>query len=976
MLPVPRDRMVGREAELATLAGLLDDAAAGRAVVALVGGDAGVGKTRLVTELAAGAAGRGFAVLSGRCAELGDAVPYLPLADALRDATTSPASAGALLEALAARPVLTQLLPDQAGGDTPGLVKQQLFGAVLGLLTDLAVATPVLLILEDLHWADRSTRDLLTFLTRMLHAERLALVATYRTDDMHRRHPLRPVLAELTRLPGVISLDLGPLGSSAMAEHLMALAGHVLEVTAVEAVIERAEGNPYYAEELLAASSSGRALPAGLADLLLARVELLSEPARRVLRTAAVTGRRADDELVRLASGLDGPSYDEAVREAVAHQLLRPDGPAGYSFRHALLREAVYADLMPGERTRLHARLAELLADEGRLGHVPGTAAELARHCLASHDVQGAFVASVLAGKEAEQLAAPAEAHAHYDQALELWERVSEPAKLGGIGRGELSFRSALSAADGGDLARAAEQLRRLVGYLTAGPGTDPALLARVQERLAYFLNDLDEPEAAIAAAQAAVDALPAEPPRWERARALATHARSLLVREDQGPAGARAKEAMAAAEAAAAPWVAADALVTLGLISERTGDVAAAVDRFTSAHQQAAEAKVLGVELRAAFQLARVHLEQGHLAQAAVVAHQGTARAFSAGLGLAPYGYDLQYLHYLAHYSAGDWDHAEEIANGFAVRVTSEPEARLSAMAMFIGVARGSASVAERFAWLEPIARRDAFVAYLTRGLVAEQALWRGDAAAAVEHADAALRAIEEADGGLRSPQVIRVAAIGLGALADAAAGRPAAGLQDGRARRLIDVARQGAARAALGNDGRGWLARAEAEYARACGANDPAAWRAVVSAFGPEFRYEVARSQWRLAEALAEAADRDAARTEWLAAVGVADELGAAPLRAMLADLGRKARLGAPQREPRLGGDGPAVPRSALVGLTERERDVLRLLAAGRSNREIAAELFISPKTASVHVSHILAKLNATSRTEAAAIAHREAG
>ena len=244
-------------------------------------------------------------------------MPYLPLADALRDATTGPSPGGVLLDALAARPVLSRLLPDRnesqpAGGDMPGLVQQQLFGAVLGMLAELAGASPVLLVLEDVHWADQSTRDLLTFLSRMLHNERLAVVATYRSDDMHRRHPLRPLVAELLRLPGVSSVELGPLAASAMAQHLTALSPRQLGAQAIDRMITRAEGNAYYAEELLAASSAGSQLPAGLADLLLARMERLSAATQQVLRTAAVTGRRVDDELVRRASGLDELVYDGA----------------------------------------------------------------------------------------------------------------------------------------------------------------------------------------------------------------------------------------------------------------------------------------------------------------------------------------------------------------------------------------------------------------------------------------------------------------------------------------------------------------------------------------------------------------------------------------------------------------------------------------------------------------------------------------
>ncbi len=975
---------MGRDAELARLGALLEDAAAGNPVVALVSGDAGVGKTRLVAELAAMAAARGFAVLAGRCAELADAVPYLPLADALHSATADPAAAGPLLEALAARPVLSRLLPDPAIGqqpaeDTPGLVQQQLFGAVIGMLTDLAAASPVLLVLEDLHWADRSTRDLVTFLSRMLHREQIALLASYRTDDLHRRHPLRPVIAELDRLPSVTAIDLGPLPAAAMAQHLTELADRQLAASDLDRMIGRAEGNAYYAEELLAAADAE--LPSSLANLLLSRLERLSPAAQRVMRTAAVAGRMVDDGLVRAASGLTGPEYDDALREAIAHQLLVPDGTQGYTFRHALLREAIYTDLLPGERTRLHARLAELLDDENRPDGLSGTAAELAHHYLASHDIPGAFAASVRAAQDAARRAAPGDAHHHYDLALSLWERVEDPQRLGGIDRGELAFRSAISAAHAGSLARAIQQLRRLLAYLDRE--ADPALYCRASERLAYFLLDTDDDEGAIAAAEAAVAALPGAPPRWERARALATLARALLSLKDDGPARARAEEASEAASAAGAPWIEADALVTLGQLAERAGRVAEAVRMLSRAHEQARGSGMLGAELRAGFAAARIQLEQGDLRGAARVAHQGVERAEETGLLLAPYGYDLQYLHYLAHYAEGDWDHAQEIADGFTIRVTSPPEARLSAMALFIDVARGRPTVADRRTWLTPFWPDDRFSEYIGRGLLGEHAMWQGDEAEALAQVEAAITSDLEASGGY-VPSMIRPAAVGLAVLGDQArraraggdAERAAAAVE--RARSLVEVAREGATawrpRFRLGVDGRGWLARAEAEWRRAQGDNDPAHWEAVVGEFAPAFVYETARSRWRLAEALAEAGDRAGAQREWRRAAEAADRLGAAPLRAALASLARRARLEASPPGPGPGPAGGGASRSPLAALTGRELEVLRLVAAGQSNREIAGELFIAPKTASVHVSNILAKLGAATRTEAAAIAYRE--
>src|SRR5262249_33214565 len=264
--------------EFRRLTRVLDQAVAEEPMVALVSGDAGMGKTRLVAELATVAAARGFMVLSGRCAELGDSVPYLPLADALHSAAhTSPA----LADAIAARPVLGMLLPDRdnaelAGGEVAGMAQQQLFGAVLGMLAELADTAPVLLILEDMHWADRSTRDLLTFLSRVLHRERIAVVATYRTDDLHRGHPLRAVAAELVGLRRVPGGAVGLLGDEAVAEHLRGWTQCLPDpglptqslpgAATLETIIRRAEGNAYFAEELLAASPCGTDLPAGLAD--------------------------------------------------------------------------------------------------------------------------------------------------------------------------------------------------------------------------------------------------------------------------------------------------------------------------------------------------------------------------------------------------------------------------------------------------------------------------------------------------------------------------------------------------------------------------------------------------------------------------------------------------------------------------------------------------------------------------------------
>jgi DNA-binding CsgD family transcriptional regulator len=265
-----------------------------------------------------------------------------------------------------------------------------------------------------------------------------------------------------------------------------------------------------------------------------------------------------------------------------------------------------------------------------------------------------------------------------------------------------------------------------------------------------------------------------------------------------------------------------------------------------------------------------------------------------------------------------------------------------------------------------------DSMAEYIAEGLFAEDAYWAGDLTGALTAVKATIGAATAWGAEEYGPQVIRPAAIGIAALADQArlvraAGQPADALV-AEAAGLADIARRGVdskrrAAAAIGVDGRGWLARAEAEFRRAADDNAPDNWRTVVETFGPGFVYEAARSRWRLAEALAEAGDRDEAQQQWQLAVAAADNLGATRLRAALADLGRRARLGSSSR---------AVAGSPLSVLTSRELEVLQALSAGRSNKEIGTELFISGKTVSVHVSNILAKLGAASRTEAAAIAH----
>ncbi|MGI5269406.1 helix-turn-helix transcriptional regulator [Nonomuraea sp. CA-218870] len=903
--------LVGRAAELARLVRVLDAAASGTAGVALVGGDAGIGKTRLAAELVAEARERGFRVLAGQCAELGDALPYLPLADALRGAEPAVAAAAA------AHPLLGQLLPGTETAPQAGLTQQRLFGSLLGLLHEIQ---PVLFVIEDLHWADRSTRDLLVFLSRMVQTESVCVVGTYRTDDIHRRHPLRSVLAELKRLPTVTGVELGPLDADEMSDYVStfgAVGAHDLNL-----IVTRADGNPFYAEELFAALAEGESLPDGLASLLMSRVEVLSPAGQQVLRAAAVAGRRVEDELLREVAGLPLPEFEEAVREIVSRGLLRVHGQ-GYAFRHALLQEAVYHDLLPGERTRLHAAFARLLTSP----------AELAHHHLAGHDLAGALAASAQAGREAERLGAPAEAHSHYDRVLSLWDRVDDAAELAGESRETLAFRSAVAAADSGDNHRAITALR-------AQPQT-----SEVSERLAYYLVEVDDLDAAVTAAEHAVETATDQ---VSLARALATLARALMWTARHSEVEALAHRALDTARAAGAKDAETNAQLILAIYTEVHHGLAKAHDLVRLA--TARRSGDLAMDLRALFHHARIHFDQGRMAEAAEVADTGIRLAYETGLKWSIYGTELRFLRFLIHYVSGDWDQAEAVAAGFGARVGTTPEALLSSFALFIEVGRDRPAVESRLGWLRPF-WRDQLTAYISRGLAAEHALWHGDPATALDHVRAALDILVPGD-----PGTVRIAAVGLWALADLGTTEGADDLL-AAARHAVESGILGE-RVHMGPEGQAWALRAEAEWHRVHGRLDPELWRQVADTFS-FFPYEEARALWRLAEALLASGDRDAAMTEWSRAEATATSLRAEPLRRALADLARRARFST--------GGADSV-------LTAREQEVLALVAEGLTNKEIAARLFIAQKTVSVHVSNILGKLDVSTRTQAAATARRD--
>ncbi|QDN60309.1 MULTISPECIES: helix-turn-helix transcriptional regulator [unclassified Streptomyces] len=968
---------IGRDDELARLTGVLDRARAGTPRAVVLSGDAGVGKTRVLTEAAAHATRTGMTVLTGHCVDLGDVgLPYLPFTEILGVLGADERFA----DALAAHPAVERLLGSGSGTDTDTGSRLRLFEGVAGLLADAADITPLLLVLEDLHWADQSSRDLLRFLlsrgvlqnpTPGSPTHHLALFASYRSDDLHRRHPLRPLLAELARLPSVDRLELRPMADAEVARLVRALRTDALSDTTVRRIVDRAEGNAFYAEELLAAlpgdlDPAAPAMPSGLADLLLIRIEQLSDTAQQVLRTAAVAGRRVEHDLLRDAVQLPEEELESALREAVGRQLLVPGDDATYSFRHALAREAVYADLLPGERVRLHGAFAKLLA--GR-GHTAESAAERAHHSRESHDLADALTASLEAADHAHRVGAPAEELHHVEAALELWPAVDPGARPRKGDPVTLTLRASAAAAHAGETHRAVSLTRAALAR--AGSDADSELAARVRYTLAGNLMRVDSLKAAFTYSSEALAMIPAEPPSHTWVWAAATHVMAARYMGHDEDAERVARQALRTAEELRLADAQADLIISLVGLEDHNRRTAEGRERLRQARDLARRAGNVSVEMRALFNLAIGAYESGALDECLTWLAEGLERANRSGLVSSPYALELRYLQSLILYTLGRWDECARAATVDAERL---PPAGGFAVgpALYVALARGEEGAAERaralldgpFDWM----------ATLVAGIVlTDAAALRGDPEGAVASVRATLASLSDGSGNGRPDIGVRLAALALSAVADAAVELRLTGDGAGARRwadlatELVEVARSTAAKGEDGSrqgpEGLAWLARAEAEWLRAHSGPEVAAWEQAVAAFDYGDPYELARCERRLAEALLVADRREEAAERARAARDTAVRLGAVPLREELDTLIRRGRLA----------DSPSAA-DRVPALTARESDVLRLLARGRTNRQIGEELFITGKTASVHVSNILAKLGASGRTEAVAIAYRE--
>ena len=955
-------RFIGREPELARLDSMLGRASNGETCFALASGAAGVGKSTLLREFIERADTR---VLTGSCLPLGEqGVPFAPIAEVFRALDSDP-------EFRQLVPVgLARLSSASPASTSEPTTRNHLFQAILELIARVAEAATTVVVLEDLHWADRSTRDLLSFLIPNLRTDRLLMVMSYRTDDVHRDHPLRPVLAELMRNPRVDHIDLGPFPASLVAAQIENLTGTAPSARTLTEVMQRTQGNPYFVEQLVAADGlDGRALPVSLRELLLVRADVVSPATRRTLRILSVAEDQVDGETLASVAGLSVHDVRSHIHEALDRRLLEAM-PTGTRFAHALLREALQEDLLPGERAEFHAAFADVIAArlDGHTGNRAGMLAQLAHHRESAGDIPGALCAWSSAATAAEAIFAFAEAHHHLSRIVANWDRVTSPAERVGAEYADLVGRAAEDAFLGGDAQDACELVREAIALVDTT--TEPLVAGVLYERLARYVRDTVEHDQALELVQRALELVPEDPPSADHARVLAGVAGQLMTHGRYTEARSFATRAVDEARLIGSILAEADALNTLGVLATVIDDVEHGLAMMREALVLAERCGDAHQQMRGYWNMMACLSDAGEWDRALIAFRDATVQLPRLGQGhLLPelYANAADILMRL-----GRWDEAQHTVDEANLRFPTGGE---GAVLTELDAERGNFEAARRL--IESRATRNVFTDQEQQGWplvhLATLETWEGHFEAARRAVDAALEVTADLDGPIATSYALAVGCRCDADVADDARRRNADGELDVAVKRCTLLVKQIDDLIARPGPANGWKrevgalsTQCRAELARSKGVPDPQLWAAATQAWD-EMRmpYHAAYTRFRNAEAIfVTTGERVCAESLLGQAHGVTTSLGAHPLQGLIEAFARRARIdiGVPPTD------------SECYQLTAREREVLATLTTGATNRQIASRLFISEKTASVHVSNIMRKLGVSNRGEAAALAHRE--
>ncbi|MGM0386716.1 MAG: ATP-binding protein, partial [Actinomycetota bacterium] len=855
--------LLGREDDLTRIARATEPGG-----LVVLAGAAGIGKTRLVAELVRATTAAGGNAVVGHCVgQAGAAIPYLPFSELL--AGLEARNPAALEQVLDRHPVLARLLPGHAPAvreaPDPGAIAE----AVHAALTAAGALNRLLLVIEDVHWADHSTRDLLTLLLTRGFTTDVSLLLTYRSDDLHRRHPLHETLAVWTRLEGVNHLTLGPLSDPAIRDLVLRLVA-TPHPALVKDIIRRCEGNPFFAEELAAASDS-HALTDTLTRVLLARYDALEPRTKSVLRAIAAHGRHITHELLARVVPLAPDELDESLRAAIDGGMLTLDRTGGYAFRHALLAEAIGEDLLPGERTRLHRTYVAALLDDGVLA----PPSDLECHAAAAGDVPTAIAAAVRAGRTAFAMGGPRDALDHFEKAL-TWMDEAHPE------RDAITLEAARAAHTSGDVARAIQVLADRLDH----PGTrqEPDGRARLLAAYARQARYSERERGGDQAAEAYALVSPA--PTQARLEVLLAYLEHLIDKRQFSAAAPIGEEARALAVRLGLDDAEIELRTVLVRGMYRTGDLETMESNLR--HAIADGRGDPSVQVLARLQLATLERSRGRLAEELALHDEGIRIAAASGRwGVWETLARVQGA--CCAYELGDFD-------GALIRLeASDPVppaalAPLRAARMLVRAARDG-SLGDDLAAIRPH-WDEAYIAVLS-GAAAIDTSTPEEAIAVTRDV---LAVLDEA-WGEGHEAVLRLTALLTGVLADAVPSENRAtaerwlALCTGHAVRANDVARRAER---LGAESRVWLSRVEADLLRlrwrAGGHVELGelleAWRATVRDFEEYGHvYELARSRLRLAEVLRAAGERSEAE-ELCGAVGAAAEsLPSEPLRRALA-------------------------------------------------------------------------------------------
>ena len=935
--------LIGREDERAWLREAVADAVAGRGALVLLTGEAGVGKTRLAEAVAEESGVRLLRGVAGTASP-----PYCPVVVALRRFVQS--EPGGLGDCGPLRPHLALLMPELGPG--AGATDQAtLFEAIRCALGSVVDAEPAILLLDDLQWSDDATLELLGWLASALAGAPLLVVAAYRSDETPSGHPVRRLRTNLRRDRLLRELTVEPLGAAqtkALAERVL---GEPLAASLAATLHHRTQGNPFFVEELaealrarghldrdpsgLALRSDGDVLvPETVRDAVLLRAATLSEQARGAANAAAVFGAEFELDVV---SDLSGDGLAGLLSSGLVVE--RRGGRA--AFRHRLVRDALYEDVPWLERRELHRRIAEAL--DG----LPHAAAAIAAHRQAAGDTALALEAYVRAVDEQTAL------HAHRDavrlarQALDLWPADERPAD-----RVTLLERYAHSCELMGWFTESARALREAVAVRQA-TASDRAL-ADAQRRLAGVYALQGDRERALAARQVAAAAYAAHGLTADAAAERLVAATFLQSRGRHAEAAETARQAGEEARLAERTDLRARALGLAGVAQAKGGDFAGGVETVRAGlalaleHELTAEAAEVYQRLATALETAADYRgAEGALNTAVALCRTGDAGDLEQAC-LSCMAYVLREL--------GEWDRAAELSADIiaAGGDTLVADGILGAIHAFRGDLRAARPLLQRS--LDASSRLEVVSMQVdTNAALAMVEERDGDGVAAAEHCRALLARWQRSEDRHYAVWGLRWAACLLAGQGDVGGARACA---EG----LSEIA------SATGHaDALAALAHALGELALREGDADAAAdqiERAVELHAGIDIPFERAHVQLRAGVALAAAGRREPALDRLAGAYRLARKLGATPIASDAA--AEVERLGE-SVEVRLGRRAAADRDGA--GLSRRELQVMRLVAVGRTNREIAAELFLSPRTVDMHVRNILAKLDCRSRVEAVA-------